>query len=128
MELAKSSQYAVLGLVHLAGKGYPGEPVQLHDIAVAVGAPEAFLSKIFQGLRAAGLVMSHRGVVRGYTLARAPGEISLHDVMVATSGHASVHTPGLASEQPGAALVDVWQELEAIIASRLRSTTLEDLM
>lgn len=127
MELAKSCHYAVQGLVYLAGRERLDEPVLLRDIAAAVQAPEAFLSKIFQSLRASVIVRSHRGVSRGYTLARDPAEISLYDVIVATEGPAALHTADLTAGEAGEAFGDVWQEVEELVENRLRSVTLKNL-
>jgi len=127
VELAKSCHYAVRGLVFLAGRTKPEEPVLLRDIAQQTGAPEAFLSKIFQNLRSAGIVRSHRGVQRGYALARDPGEISLYDVILATEGPASVHTGEHLKEEMGPQFAKVWSEVEELIAQRLRSVTIKDL-
>ena len=127
MDLARSCHYAVRGLVFLAGREAPSEPVLLRDIASAIEAPEAFLSKIFQSLRAAGIVLSHRGTSRGYGLAREASEVSIYDVIVAIEGPAALHTSRVVAEQAGGPFAEVWQEVEELVASRLRSTTIEDL-
>jgi Rrf2 family protein len=128
VELARSCHYAVRGLVFLAGREHPEEPVLLRDIAAAIDAPEAFLSKIFQSLRASGIVRSHRGTARGYGLAREPAEISLYDVIVATEGPATLHTGELVAREAGGPFATVWSEVEELVASRLRSTTMQDLV
>ena len=127
MVLARGSHYAVRGLVYLARREEPSEPVLLRDIAEAIGAPEAFLSKIFQSLRAAGIVRSFRGTTRGYGLARDPAAVSLYDVIMAAEGHATLHTSSPVAEEGGAAFARVWQEVEDVVAARLRSTTVGDL-
>jgi Rrf2 family protein len=127
MELAKSCRYAVQGLAYLAGRKRLDEPVMLRDIAAAIEAPEAFLSKIFQSLRASDIVRSHRGLSRGYTLARDPSEITLYEIIVATEGPAALHTPGETAGEGGAAFGGVWREVEGLVANRLRSVTLKSL-
>lgn len=127
MELARSCHYAIRGLVFLASRERPGEPVLLHDIAAATGAPEAFLSKIFQSLRASGLVRSHRGMARGYSLALDPADVSLYDVIVAAEGPATLHTSQGVSGVAGSPFARVWDEVEGLLAAKLRQTTLENL-
>lgn len=127
MELARSCHYAVRGLVFLAGREHPEEPVLLRDIAGAIEAPEAFLSKIFQSLRASGIVRSHRGTSRGYGLARDAMEISLYDVIVATEGPASLHMGELVADDLGGPFASVWVQVEKLVEDRLRSTTIHDL-
>ena len=112
MELARGCRYAVQGLVYLAERTQPGSPVLLRDIAAAIRAPEAFLSKIFQSLRAAGILRSHRGIERGYALARDPAAITLYDVVLATEGHASLHSSQVQAtdgEEPFARVWGKWK-------------------
>lgn len=127
VELARGCHYALRGLVYLAARAHPEEPVLLREIADGIRAPEAFLSKIFQNLRAAGIVRSHRGLSRGYALARDPGAITLYDVILATEGAASLHSSDLQGAEGDAPFTAVWREVEGLVANRLRSTTVKDL-
>lgn len=128
MQLTKSCYHAVRGLLYLAGRQHPEEPVLLRDIAAAVNAPEAFLSKTFQTLRGAGIVRSHRGTARGYSLARDAGTISVYDAIIATQGVVSLHSAELLGVEVGSAFADVWRDLEEQVANRLRSATIKDLV
>jgi len=128
VELARGCHYAVRGLIFLGDRAEPGEPVLLRDIAASIEAPEAFLSKIFQSLRASGIVRSHRGTTRGYGLARDPVNISLYDIIAATEGPASLHASGIVVEEAGGPFARVISDVEELVANRLRSTTLKDLV
>ena len=127
MELARSCRYAVQGVAYLAQRTRPGEPVLLRDVAAAIGAPEAFLSKIFQNLRGAGILRSHRGTTRGYALARDPASITLYDVVLATEGRASLHSSEFLVGDEEARFANVWREVEDLVASRLRATSIREL-
>ena len=100
----------------------------LREIAAAIEAPEAFLSKIFQTLRASGIVRSHRGTSRGYGLARDAKEISLYDIVLATEGSATLHTSALMAEEAPGAFSTVWRDVEELIADKLRKTMIGDLV
>jgi Rrf2 family transcriptional regulator, iron-sulfur cluster assembly transcription factor len=63
-----------------------GRPTQVKDIAERQGIPPRFLEQIFQDLKRAGLVGSKRGPQGGYSLLRAPTEVSLGDVLRVTEG------------------------------------------
>jgi Rrf2 family protein len=130
VELAKSCDYAIRGLLFLAQRDNPFEPVLLRDIARRTQAPEAFLSKVFQALRASNLVQSHRGRRRGYSLARPAAEISLYDVIVATEGPATVRS--IAPESLGQRAEDpfrrVWEQLEREVMKSLKRTTLRTIL
>jgi len=128
VELARSCYYAIRGLVFLAAREHPEEPVLLRDIAETTGAPEAFLSKIFQSLRSANIVRSHRGTTRGYAVARDASEITLYEVIIATEGPASLHTGQFVAKEVGGPFGRIWEEVEDVIANRLRSTTIQDLV
>ena len=58
----------------------------LRDIAEAGNVPENFLAKIFQKLTRSGVLVSSRGAVRGYALARKPREIKVKEILLATEG------------------------------------------
>ena len=85
MNFSRESEYAVRGLVALAGAARPGA-LTLQEIAAQDHLPPGFLAKIFQKLVRHGLIESHRGVQRGYTLARPVGEITLRQVLEAIEG------------------------------------------
>lgn len=85
MRLSRETEYALQGLVFLARQG-DGTVVQLADIASALKISAAFLSKIFQKLARFGLLRSHRGSLRGYSLGRAADEIGLREILDATEG------------------------------------------
>ena len=74
MKLGRQSLYAIDGLLVLAAKPV-GTVMLLRDIARSRHVPESFLAKIFQKLTRGGLVVSSRGAVRGYALARKPKDI-----------------------------------------------------
>lgn len=82
LRLPKSARYAMLGLVHLAGRHGAGL-VLVETAARDLGLPPSFLAKLFQRLTRRGLLRSARGPGGGYALARPPEEISLADVAAA---------------------------------------------
>jgi Rrf2 family transcriptional regulator, iron-sulfur cluster assembly transcription factor len=89
MHLTRASEYALLGLRHLAES--PGEaPVSIAEIAAARELPPQFLSKIFQKLARAGLLIGGRGRGHGYRIARPASDIRMREILQATEGEASV--------------------------------------
>lgn len=85
MKLGRESAYAIEGLLDLATKP-PGRVRLLRDIAASRGVPRSFLAKIFQKLARSGIILSSRGAIRGYALARPPKEIKLKDIFFAIEG------------------------------------------
>ncbi len=76
MKLSVRGQYALRAMLVL-GLHYGSPVVSIQTIASDQNIPKRFLEQILNELRAAGLVLSKRGVTGGYRLARAPEEISL---------------------------------------------------
>lgn len=85
MKLGRESAYAIEGLLALAA-GPVGVPMLLGDIAARRRVPQSFLAKIFQKLARSGIVLSSRGAVRGYALARRPREITVKEIFLAVEG------------------------------------------
>jgi Rrf2 family protein len=83
MRLSRESRYAIEALVVLAG-AEGGTSMEARQIATAANLPMAYLHKIMASLVGAGVVGSKRG--KGYTLARSPREITMHDVLSAIEG------------------------------------------
>jgi Rrf2 family iron-sulfur cluster assembly transcriptional regulator len=85
VQFSLSIEYAIHGLVFLAA-AESGSATLVGDIAKATSVPDSYLRKVFQYLARAGLVASHRGVKGGFSLARAPADITLKDVVEAIDG------------------------------------------
>jgi Rrf2 family protein len=128
MQLTRGADYAVRVMVHLAGLP-EGRRATRADLATEGGVPEHFLGKILQTLAKGGLVNSHRGASGGYTIARAPGAITLLDVIELLDG--AVCLNACVAERPGCNRLatcrvhGVWMEAQAALTSVLRSATLD---
>jgi Rrf2 family protein len=76
-----------------------GQPIASHLIARKKGIPERFLLKVLKPLVSARVLSSVKGPNGGYHLARAPGDITLLDVIEAVDGPISGQAP--AGQQDG---------------------------
>src|SRR5437879_13208701 len=85
MKLSTKTRYGVRAVFDIAFHN-SGQPTQARDIARRQDVPLRYLEQIFQELRRAHLVSAKRGPRGGYFLARAPGEITLGDVVRAVQG------------------------------------------
>lgn len=130
VELAKSCDYAIRGLLCLAERPDPFEPVLLRDIAEQARAPEPFMSKVFQSLRASHVVRSHRGRDRGYSLARPPQDISLYDVILAMQGPAALQSiaPSVSGRGGENAFLRAWEQIEQQVVDALKRNTLQTML
>jgi Rrf2 family transcriptional regulator, iron-sulfur cluster assembly transcription factor len=85
MQITRAGEYGVLGLLALARR--PADQVVMLDvIAAEEDIPASFLGKIFQSLSKAGIVRSARGIGGGFSLAAAPSEITILQVIEAIEG------------------------------------------
>ena len=83
---AVSLAFHTMGLLGAAA----GKPLTSGQIAEALGASQAHLSKVLQRLRRSGLVTSERGPGGGFELARPADEITLLKVHEAVEGPLSL--------------------------------------
>jgi len=85
MKLSRTVAYALQATLQLA-QSPPGCPVPCSRLAAQGKMPERFLLQILRNLVAHRILESARGVDGGYTLGRAPQEISLLEVIEAIDG------------------------------------------
>jgi FeS assembly SUF system regulator len=92
IKLSRMTDYAVVVLARMARDGghdgaVNGAVVQtVPQLAERTGVPAPTVAKLMKLLVPAGLTESHRGAAGGYTLARAPEDISIADIIGAVDG------------------------------------------
>lgn len=116
ISVTSKSRYAVLALAELARAGT--DPVPIGQIAERRGIPVQFLEQLFSTLRRAGILVSHRGAKGGYTLARAPEEINVLQVVQALDG-----VLGEEGKEAGG----IWGEGVEALRGTFRATTIADI-
>ncbi len=127
MKISVKVDYACRVMVELARLHGSGELGQIEHLARTEAVPANFLAQILLKLRDAGLITSRRGNHGGYTLAKAPDEISLHDILVAVEGHC-LHLSGNYDGRSGRRLKKVWDEIGCALAAKTKSYTLDQLV
>ncbi len=117
ISVTSKSRYAVVALAELARTGT--EPVPIGQVAERRGIPVQFLEQLFSTLRRAGILTSHRGAKGGYTLARAPEDINVLEVVQALDGILG---------QEGKEAGGIWAEGVEALRSTFRSNTIADIV
>lgn len=130
MRLSRETEYGLRALIGMARR--PPTTVQpVGEIAAHAGLPAGFLAKIFQKFTRHGLVRSHRGRVRGYSLGRDPGEITLRQVVEATEGpeffQRCLFWDHRCGESNPCLLHCAWQEIKPHLTVFFDATTLASL-
>jgi Rrf2 family protein len=131
MRISAKADYAVRAAAELAAASPAGRPVKGEQLAAAQAIPPRFLENILADLRNAGLLSARRGADGGYALTRAPGEISVAEVLRAVEGPLAAvqgsRPEGLHYEGAAARLPEVWVALRANLRAVLERVTLADL-
>ena len=84
--LTQRSRYALRAMLFLAEAPADGPPVPMTRIAAEANVPRKFLELILADLREAGFILSTRGKMGGYRLARPTHLISLGEIVRVIEG------------------------------------------
>ena len=130
MRLSQESEYGLEGLLVLAAAPV-GKIMLLRRIAAIGALPERFLAKIFQKLSRHNIVRSHRGLVRGYSLARHAATINLREVLEAIEGpnllDRCLFWSSRCDPQRPCRLHPRWLTIRPGLQEMLEATTLEEI-
>jgi Rrf2 family protein len=131
MKISAKTEYACIAMLELASRYGSTEPVRIRKIAERHDVPPRFLVQILLQLKGAGLVASTRGAAGGYHLIKPPQDVSLGEVMQVIEGGAK-HREQSTSASPNSpavkALVQAWQEVEAVERDMLQKITFAELL
>lgn len=131
MQLSRGFDYAVRSMVYLALLP-EGAAAELKAIAVSQRVPVSYLAKVMRNLVRGGLVTSTLGRDGGYTLRRAPEEITLLQIYQVIEGEMRL-VECMENERScflfeGCAQASVWRRLRETVEEIFRQTTLQDLL
>jgi Rrf2 family iron-sulfur cluster assembly transcriptional regulator len=130
MRLTTKGRFAVTAMIDVALHG-SDNPVTLAAVSERQKISLSYLEQLFGKLRRHGLVDSVRGPGGGYNLARAAGEVSVADIILAVDepidatqcgGRENCHDDRRCMTH------ELWAGLNAHIFSFLRGVTLADLV
>jgi Rrf2 family protein len=128
------AEYGLICTLQLAKRAGEG-PITGREIASSERLPADYVEQILLRLRRAGLVNSTRGARGGYSLARAPEDISVREVIAASELgtfdlHCITHPVGeeRCAESQSCSIRPVWVMLQRKIDDVLESVHLGDLL
>ncbi len=122
----RRTDYGVRALINLAQNHPDGQaaPAIAKDMSIPVG----FLRQVLQELGRAGLVTSQPGRTGGYSLAKEPETVTLHEIIEALEGKndepACALDGGPCHWERACALHWVWMSAKEAFTSTLQGTTL----
>ena len=127
MKLSTRGRYGVRLMLELA-LHYGEGPVLLKEIAERQGISEKSLWQIINPLKTTGLVTSQRGMHGGYALGKAPGVITVKEILQILEGSLClvdcVDNPSLCERAPSCITRDIWGEVSRNMQMTLQNTTL----
>jgi Rrf2 family protein len=107
-------------------------PLLLKHIAQQEDISEGYLQHIVDALKGAGLVHSNRVGHGGYSLARAPADINLHDILNTLEGGINlvecVEKPDTCGRSDACVTRDIWSEVSDTLSGALQGITLQDMV
>lgn len=123
MHISKKSEYALRALLSIARRKGTA-PVQITELSERERIPVKFLEQILLSLRKADILSSKRGVGGGYTLNRAPEQISVGEIIRLMDGPILPLSEDLEPRSPMRAFM---VQLKGEITGLLESRTLADI-
>src|ERR1700722_14843642 len=125
-------EYATQAVLHLSLQ-YP-DVVTIHEVAERHHIPLKYLEQILLELKRGGILESRRGVRGGYTLARAPEEISVGAVLRVVDGafaeSSCVHNEamgGVCVEGESCGLKQIWKDVQGAVEKILFATSFDEV-
>jgi len=111
---------------------YPQGPIKLKEIAKRQRISVQYLEHLFIHLKKAGLVVSIRGAIGGFTLAKPPSQIRLGEIIRGSEGCIDfaecLADPQACLRSDLCVTRDILEEMKRAIDEILESTTLQDLV
>jgi Rrf2 family protein len=127
--LSQTVEYALRAAVYLADQS--PQPLTTEQIAKKTRVPQAYLSKVMQGLARAGVVKSQRGVHGGFVLTKTPWQLTILEVVDAVDPIQRIKTCPLGLAAHGTHLCPLHRRLDDALASveqAFSKTTLAEVL
>jgi Rrf2 family protein len=131
MKVNTRVRYGLRAILQIA-QGYGGDPVPISAIADSQEISGKYLEQVVGTLRKAELIESHKGVRGGYSLARAPEQIDLWQIITALDAHTAlvdcVENPEACDRADACLTRTIWSLLSIKMREFWSSFTLADLV
>ncbi len=131
IRLAKLTDYGLVLMTTMARKGNASVHTA-RDLALVTRLPLPTVSKVLKQLLQSGLLVSHRGINGGYSLAKEPAEISLAEIIAAIEGpialtECSTDVTGLCDLERSCPIKTNQRVISEVVRGALQKVMLADL-
>jgi Rrf2 family protein len=126
---SQTVEYALRAMVYLADQA--PSPRTTVQIAAATKVPTAYLSKVLQGLKRAGLVHSQRGLHGGISLTKTPDDVTILEVVNGVDPIQRIRSCPLGLKAHGVHLCPLHRRLDnalAMVEDAFAETTLAEVL
>lgn len=131
MKISTKGRYALRLMLDLALNS-SGTAIPLRDVAQRQEISDKYLEQIVTQLSRAGLVRSVRGAGGGYLLTRPPEQYTVGEILRVLEGNLApvscADGIGCCQRADQCVTLEVWQEIQAAVASVVDGRTLADLV
>ncbi len=129
MRVSRTIVYAVYAILQL-GKAPPGARISRNQLAITAQLPERFLLEVLHSLVAKGIVRSTRGVDGGFSLVRAPEEITLRQIFEAFDYPPTPYVPVVDGQSLAVdgRILEVIQRAREVALCELQKVTVSELL
>ncbi len=127
MKLSLKVEYACRVLAQLARSQGNQQLSHIEDLAKAEQIPANYLVQILNELRNGGVIISRRGKLGGYALAKKPEDITLYEVIRVIEGEV-LEMNFTGNGQSGLRVSQVWEEIARNLEANMHEYTLQDFL
>lgn len=132
MKISTKGRYSLRMMLDLAqhyGEGY----VALKDISERQDISKKYLEQIIPFLNRSGLLLTNRGHMGGYQLAKAPSEISVYDILTSAEGNlmpvSCMETdPNTCEKCDSCLTLPIYTGLYHVVKDYLQGISLQDIL
>ncbi len=133
MKISTRGRYSLRMMLDLARHYESGEFISLKDISLRQKISKKYLEQLVPFLNRSNLLLTNRGNMGGYRLAKAPTEIMLDDILKSAEGSLCPVSciecePHGCSNKSDCLTLPVWEGLYAVITDYLHSISLQDIL
>ncbi len=131
LRITKQTDYGIVLLTRMAGE--PERQLNAPELAAEVQLPLPTVSKILKLLARDGLLVSHRGVKGGYSLAQRPERVTVAAIIASLEGPIAMTEciddgPDECLQSGHCATQANWQVINRAIRNALEGITLRDMV
>lgn len=132
MKISTKGRYSLRLMLDLA-QHYEDSPLSLKDISERQNISKKYLEQIVPPLTKAGLLLSNRGHMGGYRLAKSPAEITVAAVVECTEGNLQpvscmADSSNECPQQLECLTLPIWQGLYHAMNEYLQGISLQDVL